>query len=210
LLSFSLHSRFFFGLLLGVFFIVLGVFLSHGESESDLGIIGHRLTSTVLVLVEEHGSGTETDSIVRLELNARHIGQANSVNEDLFHSLGGERNEHSGVSRGLESGVIDLNTDTTEFNWRSLSSLLATNLGFGGLRQIEEDLSVEDTIFIQVHDLRSTGGTSLFLLLLGFVFLLSEQFSFGKLLLPRLVELIKLGLVSFDITSSATTASRLL
>jgi len=88
LLSFSLHSSLFFGLLLGVILVILGGFLFHGKSEGDLGIIGHGLTSTVFVLVEEYRPGTETDSIVRLEINTGHIGHALPVNENMFHSLG--------------------------------------------------------------------------------------------------------------------------
>jgi len=38
--------------------------------------------------------------------------------------------------------MLNLNSDTTEFDWGSDASLLAADHGVGDLRQIEEDLSV--------------------------------------------------------------------
>lgn len=64
--------------------------------------------------------------------------------------------------------MVLLNTNTSETNLRLLASSLTTNTSLRVLGQVEEDLTVKHTIFVQVEDLgvsRLFGFLNFFLLL---------------------------------------------
>jgi len=67
-LSFLLHSLLFNSFLSSGCFIIIYILLLHGEGKSDLGIIRHGLTTAILVFVNENGSSSEDNSVVRLEV----------------------------------------------------------------------------------------------------------------------------------------------
>jgi hypothetical protein len=123
----------------------------------------------------------------------------------VFKSFFTSGYELSGVSVSFENSVLRLNTNTTELNLGSDSSLLTANLAVNLLGEINKNLSVEDSVFVQVHELRSTRGTGFLFLLLLDVFLCSRLSGFGKFLLPRFVEFINLGLVGFEVSATAAT-----
>ena len=65
-----------------------------------------------------------------------------------------DRYQLSPVTIRHELRVILLNTDTSETDLGLLASSLATDTSLGVLGQVEEDLAVKHTIFVQVEDLR--------------------------------------------------------
>lgn len=65
-----------------------------------------------------------------------------------------DRYQLSAITIRHELRVILLNTDTSETDLGLLASSLATDTSLGVLGQVEEDLAVKHTIFVQVEDLR--------------------------------------------------------
>lgn len=102
----------------------------------------------------------------------------------------------SPVSGGRERRMLRLDSNATEADfWLVTTWLLSTDLGIGVLGQIDEDLAVKHTVFVQVEELWvSTHFSSFNGCFLRF-FLSILMLLLFKLLFPRLGHLFHLKLV---------------
>lgn len=129
LLSFRLQSCGFGSFLSSALPIIGHLLFLHGESERDLRVIRHGLTTAIPIFVKENGSSSKDNSVIRLKVVRGHGSHLFSVDEDLLAGFLDKRNKLGGVSRSLENGVVKLDTNTSKFDGGSLTALLATDFG---------------------------------------------------------------------------------